>query len=80
MGEVTVISLTLSEGRNRQVRRMCEALGLEILALRRVSVGPVELGDLAPGRLRRLGRGEVAALRRLVEDGAARGGPTARGG
>jgi pseudouridine synthase len=80
MGEVTVISLTLSEGRNRQVRRMCESLGLEILALKRVSVGPIDLGDLAQGRLRRLRRGEISALKRLVEDSSAQKRATSRRG
>lgn len=66
MGEGTVVSLTLCEGRNRQVRRMCEAVGVELLALERVRVGPVELGDQPAGTLRRLTREEVAALRRAV--------------
>jgi pseudouridine synthase len=69
-GEVTVVSLTLGEGRNRQVRRMCEALGLDLLALARVRVGPIELGDQPAGTLRRLTREEVAGLRRAVEQPA----------
>jgi pseudouridine synthase len=68
MGEVTVVTLTLCEGRNRQVRRMCDALGLELLALARVRVGPVELGDLPVGRVRKLDQKEVAALRRMVQE------------
>ena len=66
LGEVTVVALTLCEGRNRQVRRMCEAVGVELLALQRVRVGPIELGDQPAGTLRRLAREEVAALRLAV--------------
>jgi pseudouridine synthase len=69
--ERTVVSLTLCEGRNRQVRRMCEALGLDLLALARVRLGPIELGDQPEGTLRPLTREEVAALRRAVEQPAA---------
>lgn len=60
------IELVLREGRNRQVRRMAEAVGNEIVALRRVRFGPVELGGLAEGKARRLADAEVA---RLWEDG-----------
>jgi pseudouridine synthase len=80
LGEVTVLALTLCEGRNRQVRRMCDALGLELLALKRVRVGPVELGDLTAGRIRKLEGSEVAALRRLVQERLARGEPGASTG
>src|SRR5882672_4786488 len=48
------LTITISEGRNREVRRMCEALGLEVDRLIRVKFGPVELGDLAPGKVRSL--------------------------
>jgi 23S rRNA pseudouridine2605 synthase len=60
------LELTLREGRNRQVRRMCEAVGHPVLALRRVAFGPLRLGALAPGAYRRLGEAE---LRRLREAG-----------
>ncbi len=59
------VEIVLREGRNRQVRRMAEAVGNEVVALRRVRFGPVELGDLAEGEARRLSDEEVAALRLL---------------
>jgi 23S rRNA pseudouridine2605 synthase len=57
------VEITLREGRNRQVRRMVEAVGNEVAALRRVSFGPLELGDLPEGKARRLSDREVAELR-----------------
>jgi 23S rRNA pseudouridine2605 synthase len=59
------LTITISEGRNREVRRMCEALGLEVDRLVRVKFGPVELGDLAPGKVRSLTKAERAALEKL---------------
>jgi 23S rRNA pseudouridine2605 synthase len=58
-----VLELTIHEGRKRQVRRMCEAVGHRVLALRRVRFGPLELGDLRPGGHRKLTVAEVERLR-----------------
>jgi 23S rRNA pseudouridine2605 synthase len=57
------IEIVLREGRNRQVRRMAEAIGNEVGSLRRVRFGPIELGDLAEGDARRLSAAEVKRLR-----------------
>lgn len=57
------IELTLSEGRYREVKRLCRAVGLRVRRLVRVRFGPLALGDLPPGRWRDLDPGEVARLR-----------------
>lgn len=57
-----VLEIVLYEGRNRQIRRMCEALELEVARLRRVAVGPVRLGMLKPGQWRDLTPAEVQTL------------------
>lgn len=60
------IELTLTEGRNRQVRRMTAVVGLPTLRLVRVAIGELRLGDLAPGEWRELGNAEVARWKRGV--------------
>lgn len=63
----TVLEVTLHEGRNRQIRRMCEAVGLEVVRLKRTAEGPVKLGMLQPGEYRELKRSEVNALRNAAQ-------------
>ena len=60
-----VVEITIREGRNRQVRRMAEAIGNEVVELERVAFGPLRLEGLAPGKSRRL---RAAELRRLWKD------------
>jgi 23S rRNA pseudouridine2605 synthase len=58
-----VLELTLREGRKRQVRRMCAAVGHPVAQLQRVAFGPLRLGDLREGHVRRLSPAEVQRLR-----------------
>ncbi|MFZ2489930.1 MAG: pseudouridine synthase [Thermoanaerobaculia bacterium] len=62
-GGKTVFEITITEGRNRQVRRMVEALGAKVVSLKRVAIGHVTLGELEEGRTRELTADEVAVLR-----------------
>jgi 23S rRNA pseudouridine2605 synthase len=62
----SILDVTLSEGRNRIVRRWAEAMGLKVDRLARLSYGPVRLGDLAAGRYRPLTPKEEAALYQAV--------------
>lgn len=59
------LELTIHEGRNRQVRRMCSAVGREVIELRRVRFGPLRLDRLGPGEYRRLQQSELDLLRAL---------------
>jgi 23S rRNA pseudouridine2605 synthase len=63
-----VIEIELREGRKRQVRRMCEAVGHPVTALERIRFGSLELGRLAPGAHRRLTSAELEALRAVPRD------------
>lgn len=63
------LTIWLDEGRNRQIRRMAEALGLEVQELIRTAIGPLELGTLAPGAVRALTAEEVRSLRAAVQRG-----------
>lgn len=61
-----VLQMTISEGRNRQIRKMCEAVGLEVARLKRISVGPLRLGMLKPGAWRDLRPEELRAIRTAI--------------
>ncbi len=60
------LEMTLKEGRHREIRRMCEAVGHPVLALRRVRFGPLTLEGLPPGRYRALTVEEIRGLQRSV--------------
>ena len=64
-----LIEIELREGRNRQVRRMCEAVGHPVSALERVAIGPLRLGRLHSGGHRRLNREEIQSLRDCARHG-----------
>ncbi len=61
-GENAVIRVTIHEGKNRQVRKMCKAIGHRVLSLKRISIGPIALKDLPDGKWRRLTPEEVKSL------------------
>jgi pseudouridine synthase len=77
----TTLRLVITEGRNRQIRRMVATLGSRVLALHRTQIGPLQLASLPLGEVRRLAPREVHALRRAVAAGAvsirSRGRPSA---
>lgn len=60
------LEITLDEGKNRQIRRLLEALEIQVLRLVRVSIGPLELGDLKKGTSRRLTTEEKQAVDRAI--------------
>jgi pseudouridine synthase len=62
-GQNTWYQFVLTEGKNRQIHRMLEVVGFRVVRLRRVSMGPIELGNLPIGRYRTLNEQEVASLR-----------------
>jgi 23S rRNA pseudouridine2605 synthase len=68
------IELTIHEGRKRQVKRMCEQVGHPVRRLERIRFGALELGELKPGRYRRLTEAELASLTAGAEGAARPGG------
>ena len=65
-GNQAVLRICITQGRNRQVRQMCEAIGHPVMRLRRVRIGPIQDKGLRPGQVRDLTPGEVTALRHAV--------------
>lgn len=65
-GPHAMLSIVLHEGRNRQVRRMCEAIGHPVVRLRRVRFGPIADERIRPGEFRALDAKEISALRRAA--------------
>ena len=63
-GDRAIISVTIHEGRNRQVRRMCAIAGMNVQRLKRISEGSIQLGDLPVGKWRFLNQNEIAELRK----------------
>jgi 23S rRNA pseudouridine2605 synthase len=76
-GQSTWLRIVLSEGRNREIRRMLAKRGHKVLRLRRTALGPVQLGALPTGKARRVTAAELVALRRLAERGSRREQPQA---
>ena len=74
-----VVQIILHEGRNREIRKMCEALGLETIRLERTAVGPLSLGMLPPGKWRWFSPHETELLRSAAEGKAETAGPSANG-
>ena len=65
-GGATLVEITITEGRNRQVRRMFDAVGHRVLGLVRTAIGPLKLGHLKPGSVRKLSPAEVRELYRAT--------------
>lgn len=65
-GEKAILNVSISEGRNRQIRRLCENAGLKVLRLTRIAEGPLELDGLPSGRFRYLTDEEIQGLKSLL--------------
>ena len=66
--DVSLVDITIHEGRNRQVRRMFDVVEHPVVALVRLRFGPISLGELSPGAVRPVTERELAALHRLVAE------------
>lgn len=78
-GQSTVLEIVLSEGRNREIRRILAKVGHKVLRLKRIAIGPIELGALKPGDFRHLSPEEVESLRKASGPGARRRAPPRHG-
>jgi len=68
-GTHTWLEISIREGRNRQIRRMCQAIGHPVLKLKRIQVGPLSIGKLKPGEFRVLTRHEIDRLKSEAKNG-----------
>jgi len=68
-GDLSLVSVTLTEGQNREIRRLFARVGIKVRSLERVALGTLRLGHLPPGRYRLLGNEEILQLRRSVRLG-----------
>ncbi len=68
-GDLSLVSVTLREGQNREIRRLFARVGIKVRSLERVAIGGLRLGALPPGRFRALHADEILALRRSVRLG-----------
>lgn len=66
-GEDSILKITITEGRNRQLRRMCDKVGFQVVRLTRTAIGPISLGRLAPGKHRPLTARELQSLQKAVK-------------
>ena len=69
-GKNSWLEISLEEGKNRHIRRLLEALGVEVLRLVRVSIGPLELGELKKGEVRPLTDGEKRFVDHALDRGS----------
>ncbi len=76
--ERSVLEIVLNEGRNRQIRKMCEALGLEVLRLKRNSIGPLKMGMLKVGQYRELSKEEIRKISAASQKARERNDPSDR--
>ncbi len=74
----TVFTITLTQGLNRQIRRMCEYLGYDVLQLTRTRIMNIELGRLKPGQWRNVTREELAQLNKAIEGSSSEASPAKR--
>lgn len=63
--QTTLLKITISEGRNRQIRRMCKHVDHPVISLKRICFGPLELGDLKSGAYRKLNNEEIKDLKKV---------------
>ena len=63
----SVVKFTLSEGKNREIRRICEQVGVYVTKLKRISLGPLRIGDMKAGEFRELTSSELRALKNSLK-------------